>query len=629
MRLSVLLLSFIGAAGLALAASHPRIARDLEGLDPDSTVDVIVQYRQVPTRDHISRAKQHGGRHSRTLELVNGAVFSMSPRGLADLANDPDVVMISPDHKVTGELDRAAYSANYVQLANYLDGIHSAKGGGVGIAIIDSGIDTGHPNFKGFNSANSRIVYSQSFVSYESTPTDLYGHGTHVAGIAAGADNITSLSGKSLNHWFWGFAPDASIINLKVLDQTGAGTDSNVIAAINKAIALKNTYNIRVMNLSLGRAVTTSYKNDPLCQAVEAAWKAGIVVVVSSGNLGRNNSAKNNGYGTVTAPGNDPYVITVGAVNDKSDSDRTNDVIATYSSKGPTAIDHIVKPDLVAPGNRIISYQTSGGYLPNTYPGNKPLIDYYFSGTDTGLSSYFFTLSGTSMAAPVVAGIAAELIQKTPSITPDQVKARLMRTAWRRLRRAPPLYDPTTNTTYTSTRHLHGRRGMVDAWRLTNDTTAATGAAPSPSAYYDSVSKSAKLNLIRSAPQGSYGRQRDCLGQRHRLGARIRQPESCGVMGSVLRGNSTLQGFGIVWEALRLGHRGRPAGLGSRGRYRRRKLSFWEALQLYSHSLALRSRSILNATPVFFLRGRWMDIGRAAGALWVTVPTDHIGNRIC
>ena len=123
----------------------------------------------------------------------------------------------------------------------------------------------------------------------------------------------------------------------------------------------RTRYNIRVINLSLGRPVVTSYKNDPLCQAVEAAWKAGIiVVVVAAGNNGRDNSRGTNGYGTITSPGNDPYVITVGATNDKGDTDRNNDVIATYSSKGPTAIDHIAKPDLVAPGNRVVSYQAPG-----------------------------------------------------------------------------------------------------------------------------------------------------------------------------------------------------------------------------------------------------------------------------
>ncbi len=97
-----------------------------------------------------------------------------------------------------------------------------------------------------------------------------------------------------------------------------------------------------------------SYTLDPLCQAVEAAYQAGIVVVVSAGNMGRDNSFRNNGYGTITAPANDPYVITVGAMKMMGTPDRGDDLIATYSSKGPTIIDHIAKPDLVAPGNRLV-----------------------------------------------------------------------------------------------------------------------------------------------------------------------------------------------------------------------------------------------------------------------------------
>ena len=149
--------------------------------------------------------------------------------------------------------------------------------------------------------------------------------------------------------------PAQSIINLRVLDQNGAGTDSLVIAAINQAIALKSTYNIRVINLSLGRAVYETYKLDPLCQAVEQAWKSGIVVVVAAGNNGRYQPT--DGYATVTSPGNDPYVITVGAMKPMGTPTRTDDLIASYSSKGPTVVDAVVKPDIVAPGNLLTSLE--------------------------------------------------------------------------------------------------------------------------------------------------------------------------------------------------------------------------------------------------------------------------------
>jgi serine protease AprX len=207
-----------------------------------------------------------------------------------------------------------------------------------------------------------------------------------------------------------------------VLDGTGAGTDANVIAGIDRAIALKSAYNIRVINLSLGRSVSTSYLFDPLCQAVEAAWRAGIVVVVAAGNDGRDNVYGTQGYGTISAPGNDPYVITVGATNDKGNYIRGDDTIATYSSKGPTAIDHIVKPDLVAPGNRIVSYESAGSYLPTLYPGNQVQMGSFIAGGSSAYSPYYLTLSGTSMATPLVAGVAAMLIDQNPAITPDQIK---------------------------------------------------------------------------------------------------------------------------------------------------------------------------------------------------------------
>ena len=154
-------------------------------------------------------------------------------------------------------------------------------------------------------------------------------------GLIAG-DGLSS-TGFLYSKTFKGIAPGAKIVNLRVLDANGASTDSVVIAAIDKAISLKSTYNIRVINLSMGRAVYESYKLDPLCQAVEKAWKNGIVVVVAAGNNGR--FQPTNGYGTVTSPANDPYVITVGSMKTMGTPQRDDDLIASYSSKGPTLID--------------------------------------------------------------------------------------------------------------------------------------------------------------------------------------------------------------------------------------------------------------------------------------------------
>src|SRR5207253_2920999 len=158
-------------------------------------------------------------------------------------------------------------------------------GTGVGVAVIDSGITAVGDLYWWIPSNQtygSRVVYSQNFVPGTTDTSDLYGHGTHVAGIIASQGWFST--GGNFTHTFKGIAPNANIINLRVLDQNGAGTDSSVIAAIQTAISLKSTYNIRVINLSLGRQVYESYTVDPLCQAVEAAWSAGIVVVACSLN---------------------------------------------------------------------------------------------------------------------------------------------------------------------------------------------------------------------------------------------------------------------------------------------------------------------------------------------------------
>ena len=190
-------------------------------------------------------------------------------------------------------------------------------------------------------------IANQPAIQY--TPTDdPYGHGTHVAGI---------LGSSGDGSVYIGMAPNVNLINLRVLDHNGHGTDATVIQAIDKAIELSKTYNIRVINLSLGREVFEPAAQDPLCQAVEAAWKAGIVVVAAAGNDGRDNSLGNKGYGTIAAPGNDPYVITVGAMKTMGTITRSDDLIASYSAKGPTAFDHFAKPAMLC----LAAFQVIGG----------------------------------------------------------------------------------------------------------------------------------------------------------------------------------------------------------------------------------------------------------------------------
>lgn len=423
---------FIGALVVALLAAAPAWAghrklspelndklASLSTSPPVSTatgpqVDVIIQYRPgAKLSDGIQRVITAGGTHRSRLDVINGSLFHVPASLLPTLANDPDIVYISPD-RPTIKLSPDDYILDTASINPILQLGYS--GVGIGIAIIDSGVNATHPDLVG--SHGSRVVYSQSFIPGLDA-SDQFGHGTAVAGLAAGNGNIS-------NGWMRGAAPRANIINLRILDANGAGTDSAAIAAIQRAIQLKNTYNIRIINLSAGRNILESYKLDPLCQAVEQAWKAGIVVVVAAGNNGRDNTMGTDGYGTITAPGNDPYVITVGAMNTHGTQSLGDDTIASYSSKGPTLVDHVIKPDIVAPGNRIVTLLANGSTLDKNNPGNRVSPSEYGSNSCT---SYYTFMSGTSMATPIVSGSVALMLEYIPSLTPDQVKARLMKTA--------------------------------------------------------------------------------------------------------------------------------------------------------------------------------------------------------
>src|SRR5688572_24921002 len=239
------------------------------------------------------------------------------------------------------------------------------SGRGVGIAVIDSGITSFHDDLYSSHSNNAAtsVAHFKDFssTSNSTNPTDDFGHGTHVAGIIAG-------SGFDSNGKRTGIAPGASLIGLRVLDGNGNGYISDVIAAIDYAISVKSAYNIRVINLSVAAAPAESYFSDPLTVAAQRAVQAGIVVVASAGNLGQNSYGQEQ-FGGVTAPGNAPWVLTVGASNHRGTASRSDDTIAEFSSRGPTWFDFTAKPDLVAPGVGIESladgHSTLYGLLPN------------------------------------------------------------------------------------------------------------------------------------------------------------------------------------------------------------------------------------------------------------------------
>jgi serine protease AprX len=461
------------------------LAKAHQGSAQGQTVRVIVQYKQVPTAAHYAKMQSRGGHLHAKLHLIKGAAFTIPVSALAALEADPEIASVNIDHamNVADDLTNAAVGVQSAWSAGY-------NGAGVTVAVIDSGINDNHPDLQDGN-GNSRVVYHQDFTG---TPTsnssgaqyDLYGHGTHVAGIIAGNG---SLSGGN----YEGVAPGATLVDLRALDQNGSGNDSTVIAAIQEAIALQSTYNIRIINLSLGRGIGVSYTQDPLCQAVEAAWQSGIVVVVAAGNYGRLSVNGSNGFGTVTAPGNDPFVLTVGATKSNGSASASSETLASYSSKGPTTYDHVAKPDMVAPGNDIVSLAAPGATLEADYPAEL------VTGSD-GNNDYF-SLSGTSMATPAVVGAAALLLQEQSTLTPDQVKARLMLSATKMTSVfglvSTSAFVPHLSQTFTSTYDLFSAgSGLLNVQAATTSSAlapATLGSALSPTAVYNSQTGAVSL----------------------------------------------------------------------------------------------------------------------------------------
>jgi serine protease AprX len=470
-----------------LAFAGPKLAKDLPPANSSASVDVIVQFKTPPTKDELKQLGPYG-QMKKIFNSINAVNVTISPAMLATLEADPNVRYISPNRSNKGFLDLTTAAVNATVAWQY-----GWDGTGVGVAVIDSGIALKH-DLTGPDGVTSRVVYSQSFVAGQSA-SDAYGHGTHVAGIVGSSGKDSSGSG--FLRTFKGVAPNVNLINLRVLDQNGAGQEADVISAIQQAINLKTTYNIRVINLSLGRPVFESYTLDPLCQAAEAAWKAGIVVVTAAGNYGRDDSLNTKGYGTIASPGNDPYVITVGAMKTNGTAWTGDDTIASYSSKGPTLIDHIVKPDLVAPGNKVISLLAPNSTLAANYPRTLVSNSLFETLGPGGKSGDYFELSGTSMAAPVVSGAAALLIQQHPSLTPDQVKARLMKTATKALNLYSTGIDSISLKAYNSQSDIFTvGAGYLNISAALSNNDLVTMPAVSPTVVYNSVTKN--IGIVRN-----------------------------------------------------------------------------------------------------------------------------------
>ena len=356
--------------------------------------------------------QQIGGVPGRQLPIVEAIAADVPNGSLNALAASSLVRRVVLDRVVRDSMDRMGETIGATSVRQEL----GYDGTGIGVAVIDSGIAAWHDDLTRPDVPGSqRVDQFVDFVNGRQTAYDDYGHGTHVAGIIAG-NGFDSGGARA------GVAPGARLLVLKVLDASGRGRISDVIAAIDYVVSHQGTFNTRIINLSIGAGVFESYNTDLLTLAAKKAVDRGIVVVASAGNAGRNSQGRDV-YGGTTAPGNAPWVLTVGASSTQGTAGREDDVMAAFSSRGPTAIDRTAKPDLVAPGVGAESLSAPGSTLYATRS------QYLLSGTVPTTYMPYFVLSGTSQAAPVVAGTVALMLQANPTLTPNAVKAILQYTA--------------------------------------------------------------------------------------------------------------------------------------------------------------------------------------------------------
>jgi serine protease AprX len=353
--------------------------------------------------------QQAGGSVGRQLSIIEAQAAEVPNSSLLALAASAVVSRIASDRVMTASNERtgATVGATAVRQTFGYDGT------GIGIAVIDSGVAASHADLADGSGA-PRIVQYVDYVDGATAPSDAFGHGTHVAGIIAG-------NGFDSGGLRAGIAPAAQLLVLKVLDGSGRGRISDLIAAFDYVVASRIQFSIRVVNVSIGAGVYESYDTDLLTIAAKRVAEAGVVVVAAAGNNGKSGGAIQ--YGGIMAPGNAPWVLTVGASSHQGTVDRADDIMAVFSSRGPAVVDYLAKPDLVAPGVGIESLSSPGSTM---YSSRATGL---LAGTvDPGYLPYL-SLSGTSQATPVVTGSVALMLQANPALTPNAVKAILQYTA--------------------------------------------------------------------------------------------------------------------------------------------------------------------------------------------------------
>ncbi len=422
-RISILfaLALLLGAFGLGAAPAFQaaQLQPALAGLaaeSPDQTVRVMVAARGERA-ELVGLVESLGGAVVKDLHIINALAAEMPAGAAASLAQHAGVAWLSLDAPVVSSGKPGGGGggnggggggggSGSLPPSTYLDtlGVRDVwamgyNGAGIGVAVIDSGISVDRDFSTEPGKPFTRVVKAVNFAN-STTTSDEYGHGTHVAGIIGG-------HGGASGGLYSGIASGVNLISLKISDDYGMAYESDTVEALQWVLDNKAQYNIRVVNLSIQSASEVSYHNSPLAAATEILWFNGVVVVAATGNWSGGNV-----YPLNAPPANDPFIITVGATDEKGTARVNDDNYMSSSVFGSTQDGHF-KPEIWAPGKDIISVLAHSSDWDNLYPDREIMNEY-------------FRISGTSMATPMVSGAVALLLQAEPGLTPDQVKYRVM-----------------------------------------------------------------------------------------------------------------------------------------------------------------------------------------------------------
>ena len=394
-------------------AAGKRLVRVLGGRVTSPTLRVINGFGAKLSRRAAERLRHRRGVKSVSLNAGMTASATSTSGGYTCPTTDATTVAAKPAPGWGRDVDPSVLNYNDRLAQPMIHAIRADRawyrttGRGVGVAVIDTGIAGDIPDFQTPGWNGSRVIASAVTNPCATDATDDYGHGTHVAGLIAG-NSLLYPSDSRYYGRYMGVAPRANLVSVKVSDDDGNTTVLDVIAGIQFAVDNKAQYGIRVINLSLSSNAAESYRTDPLDAAAEQAWNAGIVVVAAAGNEALTSD------GVTFSPANDPWVITVGALDDRGTFSRLDDILAPWSSRGLTQ-DGIRKPEVLAPGGGLVS-------------ALAPESDFAHLCPTCIVDTRYFKAGGTSMATAVVSGAAALILEERPYWSPARVKGALLAT---------------------------------------------------------------------------------------------------------------------------------------------------------------------------------------------------------